>query len=180
MNGIIGECFNSGQINGNQSIGGIVGGLWRSAYNNVLEKCYNAGDINGNSAVGGILGTNQGETSSCYNKGNVSGGNMVGGIVGNNQGILNNSYNIRNISGNVAYVGGIAGQNDGGSIKNTYSLEGTCTNIIGSNLNNGIIETSEIKAEQDMKVLATILGDAFEEDEENLNNGYPVLKWQVE
>ena len=175
----MGECFNSGQINGNQHIGGIVGGLWGSTDNNLLEKCYNTGNINGNSAVGGILGTNQGDTNSCYNKGNVSGENIVGGIVGNNQGILKNCYNISSINSNTAYVGGIAGQNDRGTIKSTYSLEGTCANIIGRNVNNGTIEMSEIKTEQDMKLLTPILGDAFEEDEENLNNGYPVLKWQV-
>ena len=51
-------------------------------------------------------------------------------------------------------------------------------NGIGFNINNAIMESCEVKSEEDMKNLAQILGSAFKEDTNNINNGYPVLRWQ--
>ena len=63
-------------------------------------------------------------------------------------------------------------------IRNTYSLEGVCDNIYGYNGNGSIIEQSSIKTSEELKLLASALGSAFEEDGNNINNGFPILKWQ--
>ena len=99
--------------------------------------------------------------------------------MGNNQGKSSNCYNIGFVSGTIN-VGGIAGQiaNTNAILKNSYSLEGKCENIIGANIDGGIIESSSIKSELEMKVLAPILGPSFKEDTNNINNGYPILSWQ--
>ena len=175
--GLIEECFNYGEIYGQLQIGGIVGCVYSD--NNInIQGCYNNGTINGNQEVGGIAGLNQGIIKNCYNIKDITGsGIIIGGIVGNNQKILENSYNTGNIKG-TSRVGGVAGQNDTGAITNTYSLEGTCENIIGLSLNNATIETSELKSEQEMKLLLPILGSAFKEDMTDINKGYPILQWQ--
>ena len=178
------NCYNKGDINPNNNkinqSGGIVGRIINE--NGKIQKCYNTGNVNGTKEIGGIVGLNQGKIGDCYNTGNVNGTGETGGIVGNNQKILNNSYNIGSISStDGTVVGGIAGQNDNGSIKNTYSLKGKCENIIGKSVNNATMESSEIKTEEDMKLLAPILGNAFKEDDDinNIkNNGYPILQWQ--
>ena len=69
--------------------------------------------------------------------------------------------------------GGIVGINtDDGLIKNVYSLE----KMYG--VNNGTIERSSVKTPEELKLLASALGSAFEEDGNNINNGFPILKWQ--
>lgn len=71
--------------------------------------------------------------------------------------------------------GGIVGINtDDGLIKTVYSLE----NIYG--VNNGTIEQSSVKTSEELKQLASTLGDSFKNDIHNINNGYPILNWQYE
>ena len=36
----------------------------------------------------------------------------------------------------------------------------------------------KISTAEEMKTLASTLGDAFEKDAENINQGYPILSWQ--
>lgn len=176
-NALVDKCYNTGNVNGVDLIGGITGGL----YNGVqLQNCYNTGNVNGDMSAGGIVGINQhAEVINCYNTGDVKDGYIIGGIAGNNQGKCSNCYNIGNISGTTR-VGGIAGQLDttNAILKNSYSLEGKCENVIGANLNGAIMESSSIKSESEMKALAPVLGSAFKEDTNNTNNGYPLLQWQ--
>ena len=153
-NSFLEECYNSGDINGGYTIGGIVGEASRSG---IIKNCYNVGNVEGNNNIGGIAGEqNRGEIYNCYNIGLITGVDKVGGIVGSN-----NVYNLTNII-----------------IRNTYSLEGVCDNIYGYNGNGSIIEQSSIKTSEELKLLASALGSAFEEDGNNINNGFPILKWQ--
>ncbi len=160
--GIIDQCFNKGQVNGNENVGGIVGYEGEN-----IKNCYNTGIVTGTRDVGGIVGRNEGKVSNCYNIGKISGDTRVGGIVG-----LNNSYNSPSQNLSVR-----------GTIRNTYSLDSACEDLCGQNNTNGdgaIIENSSIKTEQEMKSLAPTLGSAFKDDyeEENINDGYPILSWQ--
>ena len=41
-------------------------------------------------------------------------------------------------------------------------------------------EGAESKTESELKGLASILSDKYTEDKNNINNGYPILKWQLE
>ena len=83
--GIVG--FNqAGDIEGLDTIGGIVGGNYGS-----IESAYNSGKINSvdsmNTIMGGIVGINESENDVVkysYNKGIITGGGSVGGIIGEN------------------------------------------------------------------------------------------------
>ena len=118
-------------------VGGVVGynrgtirNVWHSGSIHVTTSCTDQ-------YVGGIVGSNDsGTIMSAYNTGEVfaSGATNsvhVGGIVGNQQysgqtdALIQDAYNTGNILGRGAedfYVGGIAGTNTGGNIKNVYNL----------------------------------------------------------
>ena len=147
------ECFNNGEIQGDNIIGGILGQNLDAV---IIRNCYNTGRVRGEIKIGGISGQNTAELYNCYNIGEIQGTIKVGGIVGENS--ISLSY----------YTSGV--------LKNTYSLENTCEAICG--YNNSIIEDSSIKSEEEMKLLVSILGETFKEDTNNINNGYPILNWQ--
>ncbi|MCL2066703.1 MAG: InlB B-repeat-containing protein [Treponema sp.] len=70
-------------------------------------------------------------------EGSVKGKAYVGGIAGYNKGTVQNCYNTGDISGtgtNGEYIGGIAGRNEGGTIKWCYATG----NVDGQNLVGGI------------------------------------------
>ena len=118
--GTVKNCYNTGNISGNGSVGGVVG-------DNVgrVENCYNTGTVTGtNDYVGGVVGYNGSIVKNCYNTGAVnSSGNYVGGVVGENPtGRVENSYNTGAVSGG-EYVGGVVGYNhSGGSVTNCYNI----------------------------------------------------------
>lgn len=58
--------------------------------------------------------------------------------------------------------------------KNNYYIENTVNN---SN-ENMTIDGVTLKTSEELKSSASILGEAFKEDSNSINNGYPVLKWQ--
>jgi hypothetical protein len=90
--------------------------------------------------TGGLIGYNLGTIQSSYVTGNVAGGLKVGGLVGNNYGgSLNNSYVTGNTSG-VFKVGGVKGS-DGFSIISLID-EGNCSSPLvcssGQSINNNV------------------------------------------
>ena len=122
------------------------------------------------------------EISNCYNSGLVHGIGSLGGIVnfGRNV-IVNNSYNI----GILAIEtwdsrGGIIATQEGNrnQYNNNYWLD-TCGGVYGIH-NASSNEGAEPKTSDEIKNLYNILGDAYTKDLYNQNNGYPILKWQLE
>lgn len=178
-NSQISQCCNSGNIEGSRKwIGGICG------YNGQLssiQECYNIGKINGNNAIGGISGRNQGYIFNVYNIGIIEADENVGGIIGENVGNLENAYNIGVIP-DINSSGGIVGknykldENSIGNINNTYSINSIVNRIYGINETN--IVNSITKNESNLKSIASILGNSFKNDINNINNGYPILQWQ--
>ena len=155
-----------------------VGGICGANLNGTIEKCYNKGKIKsmhengaGIIATGGISGFARNTViKSCYNNGDISYANgadiiQIGGIVGRNGDHLGTS-----------------------NIENSYFLN-TKTNILANTWNGTTYNTitQNGKSENDMKNESFILelGDAFMQDVKNedgtwkYNNGYPILKWQV-
>ena len=81
--GVVQRCFVSGSISGNDSVGGLVGGLMEGG---MLDNCYSTASVSGAaSSVGGLVGfTRTGSSITyCYSAGSVSGSERVGGVVGN-------------------------------------------------------------------------------------------------
>ena len=175
------NCYNGGDItNNNQDLtGGIVGG-WGTVINS-----YNYGTIASNGgSVGGIVGW----TSNVYNSVNYGNINTdattTGGILGSSpSSTIQNTYNFGNIP---PRGGGIVGnQYDCNSIscfnlnlKNNYYLKGTAS--YGITLYKSDVNASPLEKDKMPSVLSVINGDdAFVEDTTNINNGYPILKWQL-
>ena len=75
------DCSNSGEVNGDDFAGGIVGD---SSNGGSIENCTNTGKVTGASMLnGGITGRlAEGAISGCKNSGAVTGGDFTGGIAG--------------------------------------------------------------------------------------------------
>ena len=127
--GAISNCYSTGNVNGYDCVGGLVGENW----NGSVSNCYSTGSVSAGYDVGGLVGDNVGIVSNCHSTGNVSGGYYIGGLVGANgtncigcvpnypyPGYIINSYSTGDVNG-VDDVGGLVGANEDGSISNCYS-----------------------------------------------------------
>lgn len=152
-------CYNSGNIEGKiKNAAGIAGQTNTSVD---IENCYNTGAITTTATsaqrVGGVVGYGQvssgqtGKIYNCYNSGVITGAGQTGSFIG------------------YIYTGVEA--------KNCYYLEGTHENAFGFQYE---ADTSNINAvaTEELKALADVLGVSFITSEA-LNNGYPVLTWQI-
>lgn len=195
---IISRCLNTGSVFGNVA-GGIAGHSSGGAVT-LIESCYNAGSISGGT-TGGIVGTSIGELTNCYNTGDVT-GNLAGGIAGSHSlwqypnthnydvGKVSNCYTTGKVTGSSSSgvtIGAAVGKlHTGGGGQNNYrdfqvyALEGTCAQLVGQKSENAK-DTTAFKTAAELKsdAMLTTLGDAFKKDAGNVNNGYPVLVWQV-
>lgn len=137
------RCENFGYVQGEKSVGGIVGVV----FNAKIDSVENRGSVIGESHVGGIVGnTNIGMLSSypiaasnAKNEGSVDGQKYVGGIIGvcgemgcNNAkysiacGTLNNIENSGTVTGK-DYTGGVAGlvcRGEYSALKNSGEIVG--------------------------------------------------------
>jgi len=113
IGGIVGEnegrvfnCFSTGKVCGDSSVGGIVGRNRKGS----ISDCYSAATVSGESKIGGIVGENKADVSNCYSTGEVQ-GNFAGGIVGDNQGDVSNCYSTSVVSSEYPLTaGGLAGR----------------------------------------------------------------------
>ena len=181
-NCIIKNSYNGGKIiNGNGDLsGGITAGL------STIYNSYNYADVTTSAAsIGGIIGW-EGNIYNSYNLGAITGvGYAVGGIYGGGgEGTIEKCYNKGKVSGNPGggIVGGQYMEGDYNNfkmiLKNNYYLNSTATYGIGKYSKND--NASPLEASQMPSVISVINGDnAFVEDINNINNGYPILKWQV-
>jgi len=123
----ISNCYVTGNVNGVQYVGGLIG----RKYGGSITNCYATGNViaNGSSSsanVGGLVGyTNyRASISYCYATGNISGSGFsgTGGLVGNalDTVSISNCYATGNVNG-PKYVGGLVGSKYGGSITNCYA-----------------------------------------------------------
>lgn len=120
---VINSGRNTGEVTGNENVGGIVGVNGSQSHMNNIINDANA-TIKGVNNVGGLAGINAGKIVASdmglVNEGRVYGQTNVGGVVGVNEagGLINNTNS--NITLYVAsenidakYFGGVAGRNEG-------------------------------------------------------------------
>lgn len=177
LDGIVGNSggdvvnsFNCGSItvSGENSngmvtyVGGIVGEIQYSQ----LTGCYNRGKIeflmvdNGGktTCIGGVCGSLYNSTmQDCYNTGEVTADDAieVGALIGR-------------------YLGSC-------SYSNLYYISNTTLNGVGNNTADleGMAKTEdEMKIEEFINLLNTNTPGTFKADENNINEGYPILSWQ--
>ena len=202
-NSEISNCFNIGNIEGGYNVGGIAGS---TEENTQIKCCYNAGNIvgtdvrenEGNTNTGGIVGLFRGNINSCYNAGTINGISSIGGIVGQtgvstdtNDIEISNCYNVGKVENQGwADIGNIIGGAYGNRkiiLKNNYfSREISNIDGVGAIGENAQIEVNET-IEKDLNYMKTnkFVKDLNKNEEvytlgKNLNEGYPVLKWQTE
>lgn len=183
--------YNISNIEGaKSSVGGIAG-----QSSGIITSCYNKGNVkslgvndSGYNTMGGIVGYAGNTVSDCYNMGDVTGTvKYIGGIIGSNavtdltvKQELKNCYNIGLVGPTTAvYRGGIAGI--GKISSNCYYLTGTTSyGLGGSSSTTGNNTNATFKTKTELQALASTLGTAFINDANTINQGYPILKWQIE
>ena len=190
------NSYNTGKIevtgkgrdsNNPSSAGGILGDVCNSIIN-----CYNLGEIFTDSQyayIGGVVGFRFNNLQNVINLGTViakgeNGENIrVGGINGRGSGTMENVYNIGKVT--LDNSGGLIGAIIGGRyIQEEYNfinckyLKGSASNAIGDNyIFDGIEEIDDI---EQMPIVIEVINseNVFKEDNNNINNGYPILSWQ--
>lgn len=117
---VIKSCNVTGEVNGYNCTGGIVG----YANNNThILNCSFQGNVEGDGEErGGIVGhTSSGcEVSGCFVTGTVTGDREVGGIAGSGVGTIKNCYALANVTATGVNAGGIAGKAYGVTVENCY------------------------------------------------------------
>ena len=138
---VIKNCNVTGEINGYNYTGGIVGS---ANVNTKILNCSFQGNVKGKGEDrGGIVGymSGGGEVNRCYVIGTVTGYREVGGIAGYGVGTIKNCYALADVTAagdNAGYnAGGIAGYAYGVTIENCYysgevSASGSAGGIAGN------------------------------------------------
>ena len=191
------ECVNNGSVTGYSQVGGITG---ENA--GQIQRCVNTGTVNAlktgsKAGIGGIAGRNgcnnnaytMGTIVDCYNTGAIgsSSNKWVGGVTGfsNAASIVRNCYNVGTVYG-AGQANALVGQGEampatytGAGVYNCWFLDSTKV-FDASGVYGGHYEDCGSKTEAEMKdpAFAAILGSSFNVDSANVNNGYPVLKFQ--
>lgn len=202
-NGKITNCYNTGKIEGKGSSTTYIGGIVTSTgpnNNDEIRNCYNVGEIifdgevdSTSVYIGGIVGYSiDTNISNVYNakdiKINVNGQNSnirIGGLVGGfYRNTLSSGYNTGKIVAENTTsedIGSVIGNTKAVNIlKNCYYLKGTYLKPIGgtdipTGENNDVTELENVT--DFPSILEVINSDnAFIEDTNNINNGYPILK----
>jgi len=119
--GTVSNCYATGSVTGNGSIGGLAGQNYGTVSNS-----YSIGSVIGSSSVGGLLGHNMGTVRNSYSTGTVTGDGYVGGLAGWNGfwgyvGTVSNCYSTADVTGD-SWVGGLVGYNVRGcTVSKSYS-----------------------------------------------------------
>ncbi len=183
--GRIENCCNEALVTGGAFVAGIVG----ESTGGIIASSCNMGIIKARGAeVGGIAGqVNKGTSiNNCYNTGSVSTdpGQGAGGIAGALYGgTASNCYNIGSVHSNSGFLGkphAISGDVDPKALISNCYYEPTLSTKPDPK---GIEKTeAELKDPEFLKLIMDPgSSDAFfVADKENINNGFPILSWQLQ
>jgi len=149
----------------------------------VISSCYSKATAYAISSVGGIVGMLHGKNcviENCYNTGWISAktqwesnAGVIGYYAGNNKNsTVANCYNIGNRYGIIGVVNSSVTDS---SMENCYSVGSV--RLASSSALVTVTDSAQLSANT-MRSYASVLGDAFDDDKENVNNGYPVLAWE--
>lgn len=184
--GTIEYCISDVNVTGKGYCGGIA------AYCNGGRIAYSAnrGNITGTSNYaysGGIAGMTNStgtEIECVYNTGNITSNNYAGGLIGYIMSVkmLQNAYSTGTVTCTLQYKGGCVGNASSyfSRLTNCYFLKNDSVN---SDLAaaKGKTDTENVggKTEDELKSPELIAAlESFDTDTQNINNGYPILKWQ--
>ena len=171
----------------NAQAGGIAGYMYDKAS---ITQCWSAVNVTSNKHAGGIAGyTATGAViTDCYATGTIRSSSAnecyLGGICGSGfsnaaGATLTNCYSVGKVvgtGGNASYVGGLSPDKTAAHYVNSFYLTGT---VSGESPKYGVTGLGTAKTADELKALASELGDSFAADTKGLNGGYPILKWQA-
>lgn len=169
--GTIENCTNRAAVSGNFNTAGIVGRV--GSRGGTIRACANLGDISGSNSVGGIVGyAYYGVTAShCYNRGAVTAEvSKAGGIVGfmdDSGAKFSNCYTTGVVTAKSEY-NPVVGKKSSGGLSGCYYLD-----KLGADSN------ATAKTAEELKALASTLGEPFMTAPADVNDGYPIFAWQV-
>ncbi|MEI3130275.1 MAG: S-layer homology domain-containing protein [Oscillospiraceae bacterium] len=189
---VILNCANGADIVGNQNAGGITANISSSGY---IANCYNTGKVHSEGPnAGGIAAYLGCKTTNLYNTGAISAAGSecyVGGIVGemavsSKTTVEQNWYNTGAVTGTnpgvKARIGALAGKGYGGSWSVVYPVYKNCyyskTSETVYALGGEATDREGLIAKTAEELKTADLGAGFVADSENVNGGYPILKWQ--
>lgn len=173
---LIENCVNRVNVTGGNVVGGVAGRISTSTAK-TIRYCVNDGTIVGNTQVGGLVGYMYYPITltESYNRGNVRAGSSsnysAGGIVGemnDGQAKAVNCYTTGVVTGGSYAKAAVGKKSSSATITNCYYLS-----TLGSDSNATAVTETELKA------VPKGLGDAFVAAPKGLNDGYPVLRWQI-
>lgn len=173
---LIENCVNRVNVTGGNVVGGVAGRISTSTAK-TIRYCVNDGTIVGNTQVGGLVGYMYYPITltESYNRGNVrassSSNYSAGGIVGemnDGQAKVVNCYTTGVVTGGSYAKAAVGKKSSSATITNCYYLS-----TLGSDSNATAVTETELKA------VPKGLGDAFVAAPKGLNDGYPVLRWQI-
>ena len=173
--GTITNCSFDGEVKDGNYAGGIAATSESSQQERKITGCSNFGKVtnSGSYYAAGILAqcqTSNRVIEDCYNMGAVkSGNNQAAGIIAycnstSNVPTIRNAYNAGRSDYSISPVNGI-------KLENVYALEGTGT-VSGS------IDIFTSDEATDGTLLGYLDSAAFAADDDNINNGFPILEWQ--
>lgn len=172
--GNLSNIGNSGSIFAENNVGGVIGALCRGT----IKSIRNDGNVEGVNYVSGLFGNADfSTTTSLYNTGDVAGSKYVGGIIGyNKEGVTSSAYSTGSVDGD-SLVGLMIGYNYNTTMADYYYLEQGDLEPFGEN-NGGGVATPKTASEMKTEDFAELVGEDFVYDS-GLNDGYPVLSWEV-
>jgi len=143
--GTISNSYSTGNVTGNDGVGGLVGHHSCGA----LHNCYSIASVTGENDVGGLVGQNtattvrsrrstfcEGTISDSYSRGTVTGQSSVGGLIGATEHgtIVEDSYSGGSVTGN-NNVGGLVTSDEFSTVSNSYST----SSVTGSSSVGGLV-----------------------------------------
>ena len=131
------------EINGSNSVGGLVGGNFSTIIDSYFE-----GTVIGSNNIGGLAGGSS-KIISSHSSGTITGGNFVGGLTGSG-GTVTDSYFKGDVRG-ANRVGGLAGQ---GKITNSH-FEG---NVTGADSVGGLVGSGRVFSSHS---IGTVIGNNY-------------------
>ncbi len=186
------NCYNTGNIQGVSNVGGIIGGNTGS----MVKYCYNIGSIDGTGRdeaggtyAGGIAGSvNSDKIIVCYNTGSIRGEYAnVGGITGQlrNSAEVKDCYNIGVVESQEEHTGNIVGAVFANSIINNCYFSKEICDLNGVGYTNITTQQETIDKTMDYMKTSSFVNDLNKDEDafaifDSLNNGYPILEWQME
>jgi filamentous hemagglutinin family protein len=129
--GTISNVTSSVAIGGlGSSMGGLVGyntgTITKSSASGAVTGADGSDNTNYSYDVGGLVGGNSGTITLSHASGAVKGNQWVGGLAGVSNGVISDSYATGSATAMYSSLGGLVGENQGGTITRTYAT-GTVT-----------------------------------------------------